>query len=67
VTKCACVRVRVPNWVQVDACAAKVTTESAGGAGDQAWGARAFVLYDHIPVGAAGWWRHVRRMVETRA
>ncbi|KAF5834443.1 hypothetical protein DUNSADRAFT_8906 [Dunaliella salina] len=34
---------------KVDACASKVTTESAGGASDQAWGARAFVLYDHIP------------------
>ena len=35
---------------KVEACAAKVTTDGAQGGKDEAWGGRAFVRYDWLPV-----------------
>lgn len=35
---------------KVEACATKVQTDGAGGAKDEAWGGRAFVRYDYLPV-----------------
>lgn len=36
---------------KVEACAAKVTTDGAQGGKDEAWGGRAHVRYDWLPVG----------------
>ena len=35
---------------KVEACSAKVTTDGAQGGKDEAWGGRAFVRYDWLPV-----------------
>ena len=35
---------------KVEACAAKVATDGAQGGKDEAWGGRAFVRYDWLPV-----------------